>query len=137
MTPGDKSFNIRLVDDRVENLIALEAALEDVGGVVIRARSGKEALRELLTREFVVILLDVNMPEMSGFETAALIRQRRKTAHTPIIFVTAAMSSETQPAPGYALGAVDYLFTPLEPEILPRKGATSINPAPTASAAHT
>src|SRR5262249_37435675 len=74
-----------------------------------------------------VILLDVNMPEMSGFETAELIRQRRKTAHTPIIFVTAAMSSETELARGYALGAVDYLFTPIEPEILRAKVATFID----------
>jgi PAS domain S-box-containing protein len=127
MTQPERRFNILLVDDRPENLVALEAALAGVGENVVRATSGQEALRLLLKQEFEVILLDVNMPGMSGFDTAELIRQRQRTAHTPIIFVTAAMSSETHLARGYALGAVDYLFTPVEPEILRAKVATFID----------
>jgi PAS domain S-box-containing protein len=120
-------FNILLVDDRVENLIALEAALAELGQNIVRARSGKEALRKLLLQEFVVILLDVNMPEMDGFTTAELIRQRRRTEYTPIIFVTAATASEELRQRGYALGAVDYLFTPVEPEILRAKVSAFID----------
>jgi len=127
MTQPARRFNILLVDDRPENLLALEAALADVSENVMRATSGREALRLLLKQEFEVILLDVNMPGMSGFDTAELIRQRSRTAHTPIIFVTAAVASETQLARGYALGAVDYLFTPIEPEILRAKVATFID----------
>ena len=94
MTPA--KFNILVVDDRVENLIALEAALSDLGQNIVKARSGSEALRQLLKEEFIVILLDVNMPDIDGFETAALIRQRKKTEYTPIIFMTAATTSEAR-----------------------------------------
>ena len=120
-------FSILLVDDRPENLVAVEAALADVGQNVVKARSGREALRELLAHDFVVILLDVNMPEMDGFETAALIRRRKRCETTPIIFMTAEMSSEADLARGYALGAVDYLFTPIEPDILRAKVATFVD----------
>src|SRR5688572_1601952 len=125
MTPA--KFNILVVDDRVENLIALEAALSDLGQNIVKARSGSEALRQLLKEEFIVILLDVNMPDIDGFETAALIRQRKKTEYTPIIFMTAATTSEALRQRGYSLGAVDYLFTPIEPEILRAKVAAFID----------
>src|SRR5947207_2345567 len=114
---SDERFDVLVVDDRAENLVALDAALSQLGQNVVKARSGKEALRQLLNKDFVVVLLDVNMPELDGFETAAMIRQRPRSAATPIIFMTAALSSDRQLAKGYSLGAVDYLFTPIEPEI--------------------
>ena len=129
--------NILMVDDHRENLIALEAALGDVGKLteemelggqtpisrvrLVRATSGPEALRQLLKTEFAVILLDVQMPGMDGYETAALIRQRTKSQHTPIIFLTAINTSDMNVFHGYSLGAVDYLFKPFEPEVLRAK----------------
>ena len=94
--------------------------LEELGQNLVTARSGAEALREVLEHEFAVILLDVNMPDMDGFETAALIRQRKKSAHTPIIFITA-YADEMQTAQGYSLGAVDYILSPVVPEVLRTK----------------
>lgn len=117
----DRRVNILLVDDTPENLIALEAVLSDLGQNLVKARSGEEALRLLLKREFAVILLDVNMPGLSGFETAELIRQRKSTEHIPIIFVSAISTSDTHLFKGYALGAVDYIFTPVIPEVLRSK----------------
>lgn len=114
-------INILLVDDQPENLQALEVLLGGLGQNLVRANSGKEALRHLLDNDFAVILLDVQMPDMDGFETAALIRQRKKTEHTPIIFVTAISQSDQHVAAGYALGAVDYIFKPVVPEILRSK----------------
>src|SRR3989454_9153451 len=93
-------INILLVDDKPEKILALEAVLEDLGQNVVRAYSGREALRALLAQDFAVILLDVNMPGMDGFETAQLIRQRKTTEHIPIIFVTA-YGDETHSARGY------------------------------------
>jgi PAS domain S-box-containing protein len=113
--------NILLVDDTPENLVALEAVLEDLGQNLIKARSGEEALRLLLKQEFAVILLDVNMPGLNGFETAELIRQRKSTEHIPIIFVSAISTSDTHLFKGYSLGAVDYIFTPVVPEVLRSK----------------
>ena len=118
---GDGRINILLVDDQPENLQALEVLLGGLEQNLVRANSGKEALRHLLDNDFAVILLDVQMPEMDGFETAALIRQRKKTEHTPIIFVTAISQSDQHVAAGYALGAVDYIFKPVVPEILRSK----------------
>jgi signal transduction histidine kinase/DNA-binding response OmpR family regulator len=112
--------NILLVDDRPENLKVLETVLSDLRENLVKARSGKEALRHLLAQEFAVILLDVNMPGMDGFETAGLIRQRSKTAHTPIIFLTA-FDTQLHQAKGYSLGAVDYIVTPVVPENLRAK----------------
>src|SRR6266705_567462 len=103
----DGKVNILLVDDRPEKLLALEAVLEDLHQNVVRAYSGREALRALLHQEFAVILLDVNMPGMDGFETAALIRQRKNSEHIPIIFITA-FADEMHVARGYSMGAVDY-----------------------------
>ena len=113
--------SILLVDDTPENLIALEAVLSDLGQELVKARSGEEALRLLLKQEFAVILLDVNMPGLNGFETAELIRQRKSTEHIPIIFVSAISTSDTHLFKGYSLGAVDYIFTPVIPDVLRSK----------------
>jgi two-component sensor histidine kinase/CheY-like chemotaxis protein len=111
---------ILVVDDLAEKHVAYRASLEELGQEVVTVSSGPEALSVLLEREFSVILLDVNMPGMCGHETAALIRQRRKSRHTPIIFVTA-FADQAQAAEGYALGAVDYILSPIVPEILRAK----------------
>jgi PAS domain S-box-containing protein len=113
--------NILLVDDQPNNLLALESILGDMGQNLIRAESGKAALRHLLTNDFAVILLDVQMPELDGFETASLIRERDRSRDTPIIFLTALSRSETNVFRGYELGAVDYIFKPFHPEILRSK----------------
>jgi two-component system, sensor histidine kinase and response regulator len=118
--------NILLVDDQPANLIALEAMLQGLGQNLIKAESGREALKRLLTEDFAVILLDVKMPEMDGFETAALIRQREKSRHTPILFLTAADNSHTQAVRGYAVGAVDYLVKPVVPEFVRSKVAVFV-----------
>ena len=118
--------NILLVDDRSDKLLALQAVLRDLNQNVVVARSGKEALRLLLQMEFAVILLDVSMPGMDGFETASLIRQRPATEHTPIIFVTSMNQSENHIARGYQLGAVDYILTPIIPQVLRSKVAVFV-----------
>jgi signal transduction histidine kinase/DNA-binding response OmpR family regulator len=113
--------NVLLVDDRPEKLLALEAVLVELDVNLVKALSGKEALRRILANEeFAVILLDVNMPGMDGFETATLIRQRKNSADTPIIFVTA-FSDEMHMSRGYSLGAVDYILAPIVPEVLKTK----------------
>lgn len=119
--------NILVVDDYPENLLALETVLEDLGQNVISASSGEEALRQLLKNDFAVILLDVKMPLMDGFETATLIRQRERSQHTPIIFLTGVERSEEQMRRGYALGAVDYLMKPYMPEVLRWKVAVFVD----------
>src|ERR1051326_4872939 len=106
--------NILLVDDRADKLLAVEAILSSLDQNIVKARSGKEALRHLLQMDFAIILLDVSMPCMDGFETAALIRKRPSSEHTPIIFVTSINNSENHVAKGYSLGAVDYMLTPIE-----------------------
>lgn len=117
----EPTVNVLLVDDHPENLIALEAILGGLDQNLVRACSGKEALRCLLNQDFAVILLDVQMPGMDGFETASLIRQRERSRDTPIIFVTAFNTSDNWMVKGYTLGAVDYLFKPIEPAILTSK----------------
>jgi two-component system cell cycle response regulator len=112
---------ILIVDDKVENLIALEKTLSDLDAKLIRANSGNEALGLILDHEFALILLDVQMPEMDGFETAELIRSNADTSHIPIVFVTAISKEQTHVFDGYAAGAVDYLFKPLDPFILKSK----------------
>ncbi|NBO17702.1 MAG: response regulator, partial [Proteobacteria bacterium] len=112
--------NILVVDDMPEKILAYEAILEDLGQNVVTAMSGDKALKLVLKQEFAVILLDVNMPGMDGFEIASFIRQRKKSAHTPIIFLTA-FTDEIRMAQGYASGAVDYIPTPVVPEILRAK----------------
>jgi signal transduction histidine kinase/DNA-binding response OmpR family regulator len=116
----DEKVNILVVDDLPDKRLAFQVVLEELGQNLVMATSGADALRELLLREFAVILLDVNMPDIDGIETAELIRQHSKTKHTPIIFVTA-YADEMQTARGYALGAVDYILSPVIPEILRSK----------------
>ncbi|HTE18327.1 MAG TPA: response regulator, partial [Armatimonadota bacterium] len=118
--------NILLVDDRPENLLSLQAILEDLGQNMISASSGLEALRHLLDREFALILLDVQMPGMDGFETARLIRAREQSRRTPIVFLTAIDQQEAHVFEGYAAGAVDFLFKPFPPEILRAKVSTFV-----------
>jgi len=113
--------NILLVDDRPENLLALEGILEPLHQKLLYAHSGVDALRQLLQHEVAVILLDVQMPELDGFETASLIKQRERTKHIPIIFVTAISKDEEQVFRGYSAGAVDYVFKPFSPEVLRSK----------------
>ena len=110
-----------LVDDRPENLLALEAILEPLGQELVRAGSGEEALRHLLQDEFAAILLDVQMPGMDGFQTAALIKGRERTRYTPIIFLTAISKDAEHIFRGYGAGAVDYLLKPFDPHILRAK----------------
>jgi signal transduction histidine kinase/DNA-binding response OmpR family regulator len=112
--------NILIVDDLPEKILVLETVLEELGQNIVTARSGPEALRQVLTHDFAVILLDVNMPGMDGLETAALIRARKKSAHTPIIFITA-FADEMHTARGYSLGAVDYILSPVVPDVLRTK----------------
>ncbi len=118
---GEHRANILLVDDREDKRLALETVIADLGQNVVTATSGREALRCLLNQDFAVILLDVNMPGMDGFETAYLIRQRKSSEHVPIIFVTAISDTETHLSRGYSLGAVDYILTPIVPEVLRAK----------------
>ena len=113
--------NILLVDDRPENLLALEAILEPLEQKLIYAHSGEEALRQLLRHDVAVILLDVQMPLLDGFETAELIKQRERTRHIPIIFVTAISKEEEHVFRGYSAGAVDYVFKPFNPDVLRSK----------------
>ena len=120
MSDSDRRASILIVDDKPEKLLSLEVVLEDLGQRIVCANSGREALRHLLNEEFAVILLDVNMPDMDGFEAAALIRQRPSLQHVPIIFITA-FGDEMHAARGYRLGAVDYIHTPVIPEILRSK----------------
>jgi signal transduction histidine kinase len=122
----DTKASILIVDDRPEKLLALEAVLEDLNQHIVRAYSGREALRHVLDREFAVILLDVNMPGMDGFETASLIRQRKSSQHVPIIFITA-FGDEMHAARGYSLGAVDYILAPVVPEVLRTKVAVFVD----------
>ena len=113
--------NVLLVDDRPENLLALEAILEPLGETLVRASSGEEALRHLDTIRFALVLLDVAMPGMDGFEVARRVKARRDSANTPIIFLTANNPDERSVLMGYDAGAVDYLFKPLTPEVVKSK----------------
>ena len=114
---------ILIVDDRPENLLALEAILESLPCQVVRALSGAETLKALLRHDFALILLDVQMPGLDGFETAALIKERERSRHIPIIFVTAISKEQSYVFQGYSAGAVDYISKPFEPEILKSKAA--------------
>jgi PAS domain S-box-containing protein len=115
-----------LVDDRPENLLALEAILEPLDADLVRAESGEEALRQLLHEEFAAILLDVQMPGMDGFQTAELIKQRERTRHVPILFLTAISKDAEHVFRGYSAGAVDYLMKPFDPLVLRTKVAVFI-----------
>jgi len=122
----DQKANILLIDDNPNNLLALEAILDSLSQNLVKAHSGEQALRCLLNQDFAVILLDVQMPGMDGFETARLIRERERSRHTPIIFFTAFSNSDTLMFRGYSIGAVDYLFKPIEPEVLTSKVAVFV-----------
>ena len=120
-----EKVKILLVDDNPDNLVSIEAALEALNEEIVSARSGTEALRYLLESDFAAILLDVKMPDMDGFETAELIRSRKRSQHTPILFLTA-YRNEEHLFRGYDLGAVDFLFKPIVPEILRSKVAVFV-----------
>jgi signal transduction histidine kinase len=124
--PVQEAVKILLVDDKPENLVALEAVLDGLGQELIKAQSGKEALRACLEHDFAAILLDVKMPDMDGFETAAMIRERERSCDVPIIFLTA-LKSEEYLFRGYYMGAVDYLYKPIVPEVLRSKVAVFVD----------
>lgn len=111
---------VLIVDDLPEKLLVYRTVLEELDAELVVARSGTEALKSILNDEFAVILLDVNMPDMDGLETASLIRRYRRTERTPIIFITA-YADEMQTSRGYELGAVDYILTPINPHVLRSK----------------
>ena len=112
---------ILLVDDREDSLLALEAILAPLGHRLVKASSGADALREILLHDFACVLLDVEMPEMDGYETARVIKQRRRSQHVPIVFVTALPEDDERVFEGYSVGAVDYIFKPVDPDILRSK----------------
>jgi CheY-like chemotaxis protein len=124
---GNPQVKILMVDDQPANLLSLTAILEDMGHLLVGAASGEEALKCLLRDDFALILLDVFMPGMDGFETAQLIRQRDRSRTTPIVFLTAHGTSEEHVSRGYSIGAVDYLLKPLIPEILKSKVAAFVD----------
>jgi len=121
-----KPVNILVVDDRDENLLALEAVLSDPSYRIVRARSGREALKEVLDQDFALILLDVQMPGVDGYETAVLIRERPRSRQTPIIFLTANDWGSQHVFRGYTVGAVDYLVKPVAPDVLRSKVAVFV-----------
>ncbi len=118
--------SILLVDDHPENLLALEAILDTTGHRLVRAGSGAEALKAVLREEFALILMDVAMPDLDGYETVELIRRRERSRHTPVIFLTANFKSDTHVFRGYSVGAVDYLFKPFVPDVLLSKVAVFV-----------
>ena len=124
---ADGKVRILLVDDRPENLLALEAALEPLGQELVKADSGEEALRLLLRQEFAVILLDVQMPGIDGFDTAIQIKEREKTKDIPIIFLTAISREPHHALRGYSTGAVDYMAKPFDPWVLRAKVAVFVD----------
>ena len=121
LSAGATLPRILLVDDRPQNLLALEATLEPLGHVLVRATSGDQALKKLLEQEFALILMDVQMPDLDGFQTARFIRAHRRTAGIPIIFISATSRDRDQVFEGYSHGAVDYLLKPFDPQILQSK----------------
>jgi len=124
--PVTSKARILLVDDRPENLLALEAILSSLDQTLVRAASGEEALKALLSAEFAVILLDVQMPGMDGFETASHIKRRERTRDIPIIFLTAINREPQHAFRGYSAGAVDYLSKPFDPWVLRAKVAVFV-----------
>ena len=120
-SPDARAAKILMVDDRPENLLALEAILSGLGHELVKAHSGEEALKRLLVDDFALILLDVQMPGMDGFETATHVKQRERTRHIPIVFLTAIDGEAHQAFRGYAAGAVDYLSKPFDPWVLRAK----------------
>jgi signal transduction histidine kinase/DNA-binding response OmpR family regulator len=118
--PSDEKAKILICDDLAENLLSYQAILDELGQELVLVRSGEEALKEVLKHDFAVILLDVNMSGLDGLETASLIRKRKRSGHTPIIFITA-FTDELRVSEGYAHGAVDYISSPVVPAVLRAK----------------
>lgn len=116
-----EQVNVLIVDDHEESLLAMRAVLESLGENLVLCKSGEQALRELLKREFAVIILDVRLPGLDGFDIAAIIRDRPSLSNTPIIFLTGLSREEPQVSRGYSLGAVDYLIKPIDGHILRAK----------------
>jgi len=123
----ENGVKILLVDDRPENLLALEAILEPLGQLLIRATSGPDALKRVLETEFAVILLDVQMPGMNGFEVAEIIKSRERSRTIPIIFLSAISKEDAYVFKGYSMGAVDYVFKPFNPDVLRSKVAVFVD----------
>ncbi|HLI55419.1 MAG TPA: SpoIIE family protein phosphatase [Actinomycetota bacterium] len=123
---GSPRPRVLLVDDRTDNLLALQAVLEPLDLAMVSVTSGEEALKALLSQEFSLIVLDVQMPGLDGFETARLIKQRERTRHIPIVFLTAISGAEEHHLAGYASGAIDYVYKPFEPAILRAKVAALV-----------
>ncbi|HEY8850726.1 MAG TPA: ATP-binding protein [Gemmatimonadaceae bacterium] len=124
---SEERVNLLLVDDRPENLLALEAILEPLGQVLMRANSGAEALKQVLADDFAAILLDVQMPGMNGFEVAEIIKSRERSRTIPIIFLSAISKEDAYVFKGYSMGAVDYVFKPFNPDILRSKVAVFVD----------
>lgn len=123
----DSVADILVVDDNKANLVAIEAALGELGRRLVKVQSGRDALRQLLMRDFALIILDVQMPGMDGFETARLIRRRERNRHVPIIFITAYNRNDEEILQGYRLGASDFLFKPIVPEVLTAKAKVFVD----------
>ncbi len=124
---SEEQVNLLLVDDRPENLLALEAILEPLGQCLVRANSGPEALKHVLGEEFAAILLDVQMPGMNGFEVAEIIKSRERSRTIPIIFLSAINKEDAYVFKGYSMGAVDYVFKPFNPDVLRSKVAVFVD----------
>src|SRR5215470_13948997 len=121
--PGQAPINILIVDDEPKNLTVLEAILDDPDYRLVRAASAEQALHALVVEEFALLILDVRLSDMNGFELAQMIKQRKKTAGVPIIFLTAYYNQDQHVLEGYGIGAVDYLHKPVNPAILRSKVA--------------
>ena len=127
VSPVPHQARILLVDNRVENLIALDAILSPLNQILVPVRSGEQALQALRAEEFALVLLDILMPGMSGFETAARIKREARTRDVPIIFLTAGPPHQEQVFLGYDAGGVDYLAKPFDPGVLKAKVAVSVD----------
>src|SRR3984893_15672341 len=123
----DTPINILIVDDEPKNLTVLETVLNDPGYRLVRAESADQALLALVAKEFALLILDIRMPSMTGFELASLIRQRKKTEQVPIIFLTAYYNEDQHVLEGYGTGAVDYLHKPVNPVVLRSKVSVFAN----------
>jgi signal transduction histidine kinase len=124
---SDRRVNLLLVDDRPENLLALQAILEPLGQTLISAHSGDEALKCVLQYDFACILLDVQMPDMNGFDVAQIIKSRERSRYIPIIFLSAINKEDSYVFKGYSMGAVDYVFKPFNPDVLRSKVAVFVD----------
>src|SRR6266699_1237140 len=125
--PRPSKANILVVDDEPRSLVAMQQLLSGSDRNVVPVGSGKEALRQILKTQFAIVLLDIRMPEMDGFETAALIRKLKRSRYTPIVFLTAAGEHTEWVQRGYEVGAVDYIFKPVDPEALKSKVAVFVD----------